>query len=72
MVVTGRIDYRDLGTGAWVLVADSGTTYELRQAPPELKQVGLRVEVTGGVREEVMTLAMCGPVLAVQSFVALS
>jgi len=72
MTVTGRIEYRDFGTGAWVLIADAGTTYELHSAPPELKQVGLRVEVAGEVREDRMTLAMCGPVLAVQSFTVVS
>ncbi|NJL00212.1 MAG: hypothetical protein HC910_06435 [Spirulinaceae cyanobacterium SM2_1_0] len=68
MNLTGRIEHRDLGTGAWVLVTDAGETYELRQAPAALKQAGQRVQVTGEIQENVMTLAMSGPVLAVQSF----
>ncbi len=68
MEITGRIEHRDLGTGAWVLAADTGETYELRQAPAELKQAGLKVKVAGEIQENVMTLAMSGPVLAVASF----
>ncbi|EDX75336.1 hypothetical protein MC7420_1254 [Coleofasciculus chthonoplastes PCC 7420] len=54
--------------GAWALVADSGETYELQDAPDELQQPNLNVKVQGEVREDVMTTAMIGPVLQVQSF----
>ncbi|MEQ8382731.1 MAG: hypothetical protein RH949_10220 [Coleofasciculus sp. A1-SPW-01] len=66
--VTGKIEHKDIGMGAWALVADSGETYELQDAPDELQQPNLNVKVQGEVREDVMTTAMIGPVLQVQSF----
>jgi hypothetical protein len=66
--VTGKIEHKDIGMGAWALVADSGETYELQDVPDELQQSNLNVKVQGEVREDVMTTAMIGPVLQVQSF----
>lgn len=71
--VTGTIERKGLGSGTWALVADNGEQYELYQgAPEELRKKGLKVKVKGQVREDVMTLAMIGPVLEVQSFEVLS
>jgi hypothetical protein len=53
------------------LVGEDGETYELKDAPSGLKQAGLKVSVKGEVRKDVMTFAMIGPVLEVQSFEAL-
>jgi hypothetical protein len=66
--VTGVIERKGLGPGAWALVADSGETYELKNAPDELKKSDLKVKVEGEVRNDVMTFAMIGPVLEVKSF----
>ncbi|HEY9596066.1 MAG TPA: hypothetical protein V6D33_00150 [Cyanophyceae cyanobacterium] len=66
--VTGVIERKGLGPGAWALVTDSGETYELKDAPADLKKSDLKVKVEGQVREDVMTIAMIGPVLEVQSF----
>ncbi|MBD0362766.1 MAG: hypothetical protein ICV55_08365 [Coleofasciculus sp. C3-bin4] len=66
--VTGVIERKGLGPGTWALVADSGETYELKDAPSELHKSGLKVKVQGEVREDVMTFAMIGPVLEVKSF----
>ncbi|MEQ9622156.1 hypothetical protein [Coleofasciculus chthonoplastes] len=49
-------------------MAESGETYELQDVPDELQQPNLNVKVQGEVREDVMTMAMIGPVLQVQSF----
>ncbi len=68
ITVTGKIEHKDIGMGAWALVAESGETYELQDAPDELQQSNLNVKVQGEVREDVMTMAMIGPVLQVQSF----
>jgi hypothetical protein len=57
-----------MGPGTWALVTDSGETYELKDAPDELKKSDLKVKVEGQVREDVMTFAMIGPVLEVKSF----
>ncbi|MBD2606828.1 hypothetical protein H6G81_20410 [Scytonema hofmannii FACHB-248] len=69
ITVTGTIEHRDIGTGAWALVTDDGVTYEiLRGADKNLLQAGQKAKVTGKVREDVMTIAMIGQVLEVKSF----
>ncbi|MDC0832619.1 hypothetical protein POG22_06290 [Geitlerinema sp. CS-897] len=69
MTVTGTVKRVAMGTGTWAIEAENGTTYEIyRGAPPELLEDGLKVEVNGSVRDDVMTLAAIGPVLEVQSF----
>ncbi|NEO35554.1 MAG: hypothetical protein F6J90_04185 [Moorea sp. SIOASIH] len=67
--ITGVIERKEMGSGVWALVSDSGgETYELKDTPAQLKQSGLKVTVTGEVREDVMTFAMIGPVLEIKSF----
>jgi len=66
--ITGVIERKGMGPGTWALVTDSGETYELKDAPDELKKSDLKVKVEGQVREDVMTFAMIGPVLEVKSF----
>lgn len=66
--VKGTIEYKDFGTGAWALVGNDGTTYELHKAPDNLQQEGLQVSVEGQIRDDVMTMAMIGPVLEVKNF----
>jgi hypothetical protein len=69
ITVTGTVQRRDIGMGAWALVTDEGSTYEiLRGADKKLLQAGQKAKVTGQVRKDVMTAAMIGPVLEVQSF----
>lgn len=71
--VTGTIERKDIGTGAWALVADDGTTYEIHKgASKDLLKSGQKVTVVGQVKEDVMTFAMIGPVLEVQSFDVIS
>jgi Protein of unknown function (DUF5818) len=68
MTLTGTIEHKDIGVGAWALVTTSGETYELKDAPAELKHAGLKVKVEGRVRDDVMTFAAIGPVFEVNSF----
>ncbi len=69
ITVTGTVERRDIGTGAWALVSNDGTTYEiLRGADKNLLKAGQKAKVTGEVREDVMTIAMIGPVLEIKSF----
>jgi hypothetical protein len=71
--VTGTIQHRDIGTGAWALVTDDGVTYEIpRNADKKLLKAGQKAKVKGQVREDVMTTAMIGPVLEVKSFEVIS
>lgn len=66
--VEGAIERKRIGTGTWALVSRSGETYELHNPPKDLQQDGLRVKVEGDVREDIMTIAMIGPVLEVKRF----
>lgn len=68
LTVTGTIERKGFGPGTWALVSEEGETYELHETPAELKKADLKVKVKGEVREDVMTLAMIGPVLEVKSF----
>ena len=68
ITVKGVIERQGFGPGTWALVGEDGETYELKDAPSELKKDGLKVRVKGLVRKDIMTFAMIGPVLEVQSF----
>jgi hypothetical protein len=68
ITVTGSIERKGFGPGTWALVSEEGETYELKDAPSELKKAGQKVKVKGQIREDVMTFAMIGPVLEVESF----
>ncbi|BAU63673.1 hypothetical protein STA3757_10390 [Stanieria sp. NIES-3757] len=68
ITVTGKIEKKGFGFGTWALVADDGKTYELKDAPQELCQSLPQVQVEGKIREDVMTIAMIGPVLEVKSY----
>lgn len=66
--VVGTVEKKGFGFGTWALVAEDGKTYELKDAPEELCQNQIKVEVEGQIREDVMTTAMIGPVLEIKSF----
>ena len=66
--VTGKIERKGFGAGTWALVSSSGETYELHQAPRDLQKEGLTVKVHGQIRDDIMTIAMIGPVLEVAEF----
>ncbi len=68
ITVIGRVEHKGFGTGAWALVSEDGTTYELLDCPRDLRQIGLQVKAQGTLNDDVMTLAMIGKVLNVSSF----
>jgi len=68
ITVTGTIEKREVGIGAWALVTNEGTTYELRNPPQGLCQPQQRAKVTGTIRNDVMSIAMIGEILEVDSF----
>ena len=72
ITVTGKIERKGFGSGTWALESEEGTSYELYEAPEPLLEAGLMVKVEGQVRDDVMTMAMIGPVLEVQSFEVLA
>ncbi|MDE5101358.1 MAG: hypothetical protein O4861_24730 [Trichodesmium sp. St16_bin4-tuft] len=71
ITVSGSVEKQGFGTGTWALVTD-GETYELKDAPTDLCKSDQKARVSGIVRNDVMTIAMIGPVLEVQSFELLS
>ncbi|MGZ3460799.1 MAG: DUF5818 domain-containing protein [Archangium sp.] len=68
MKLTGRVVFRDLEGGVWVLEGDDGRTYQLAGGDRKIKKDGQRVEVQGDVARDVMTTAMVGPVFNVASY----
>lgn len=68
MKIKGKIEYKEIGMGTWVLVSDSGDTYEVYNPPSELCKSNLQVEITGKIREDVMSMAMVGSILEIESF----
>lgn len=71
MKITGTVAWIEMGSGTWGLQGDDGQTYELYGSKAEdsaSKLEGKTVSVTGKIRDDVMTMAMIGPVLEVESF----
>ncbi|MBD2138969.1 hypothetical protein H6F32_15635 [Anabaena sp. FACHB-1237] len=75
MTITARgiIERRLVGLGAWAFVTEDGKTYQiLKSTNPSLLQSGLKVEITGKLRPDLVTNAMIGTVLEVSNFVVIS
>jgi len=69
ITVKGTVEKSTMGSGTWALVTDSGETYEIHHGAPDgLLKNGQQVEIKGQVRDDVMSIAMIGPVLEVKSF----
>ncbi|BFM38560.1 hypothetical protein [Synechocystis sp. LKSZ1] len=66
--LTGKIEKKGFGFGVWALITEDGSVYELLDPPAPLCQAQSGVTIEGEIQEEVMTLAMIGPVLKVVSF----
>ena len=65
--LTGKIERRNVGIGTWALVATDQQVYELRNLPKDFQQSDLQVKMTGKVLENAMSIAMIGPIFAVES-----
>ena len=69
MEIEGKVEYFDIGTGAWGIVTDTDLQYEIYQPAPEaILQEGIKVRVTVKVRDDVMTLAAIGDVVEILEF----
>jgi hypothetical protein len=66
--ISGTIQQKGFGFGTWALETDQGECYELYEPASELQVVGLKVKVEGDIRDDIMTIAMIGPVLQVKHF----
>lgn len=67
MQLTGTIEKQTVGIETWALVTADAQTYELRNLPAEFQQQDLQVTMTGRIRDDVMSIAMIGPILEVES-----
>lgn len=69
VTITGTIERRNIGLGAWAFVTEDGVTYQIpKSADKNLLKSGQKAKVTGQVRNDLMTTAMIGPVLEVDDF----
>jgi hypothetical protein len=66
--LSGKVAYKDVETGVWVLEGDDGKTYQLAGGDRKIKKDGARIEVEGDVDGERMGLAMVGPTLIVKRY----
>ncbi|XXF80916.1 DUF5818 domain-containing protein [Myxococcaceae bacterium GXIMD 01537] len=66
--LTGRVAFRDIETGVWVLEADDGSTYQLAGGDRKIKRDGQRIEAEGDVDRGAVTSAMVGPVFHVTRY----
>lgn len=64
MTWTGRLERRDIGMGAWVLITASGEQLQLvGEVPPELQG---RAVVVDGETAHAAGIAMVGPIVHVK------
>jgi hypothetical protein len=68
MKLTGKVAFRDLEGGVWVLEGDDGRTYELVGGDRKMLRDGVRVQVEGELRRDAVTVAMIGPVVSVKHY----
>lgn len=68
MKLKGRVVFRDIEMGVWVLEGDDGRTYQLAGGDRKIKRDGARIEIDGEVDHDAVTAAMVGPVLQVKSY----
>ncbi|MFZ5446943.1 MAG: hypothetical protein ACOZQL_43550 [Myxococcota bacterium] len=68
MKLTGKVAFRDLETGIWVLEADDGKTYLLAGGDRKIKKSGARIEADGDLDADSVTFAMIGPRFVVRQY----
>ena len=68
MKVTGKVAFKDLETGVWVLEGDDGKTYQLAGGDRKLKKAGARIEAEGDLDADAVGFAMVGPKFVVKTY----
>jgi cob(I)alamin adenosyltransferase len=68
MKISGKIGFKDIETGIWVLEGDDGKTYLLAGGDRKIKKDGARIEAEGDVDGSSMNVAMVGPRFVVKSY----
>lgn len=65
--IQGQLVYKDLEGGFYGFIGDNGRNYTLRNLAPEYKQNGIRLAVTGHVRDDILTITQFGSVFEVEA-----
>ena len=68
MKLTGKVVFKDLETGVWVLEGDDGKTYQLAGGDRKIKKPGARIEAEGEVDGDAVGFAMVGPKFVVKTY----
>ena len=68
MKLKGRIAFRDIETGVWVLEAEDGSVYQLAGGDRGIKKNGRAVEIEGDLDPDAHTAQLAGPVLHVRQY----
>jgi hypothetical protein len=68
MKLAGKVAFRDVEAGVWVLEADDGRTYLLAGGDRAIKRDGARIEAEGRLDADSLTLAMVGPRFVVKGY----
>jgi cob(I)alamin adenosyltransferase len=68
MKLSGKVVFRDIETGLWLLEGDDGKTYQLDGGDRKIKKDGGRIEAEGDVVKGAITIGMVGPVFRVKTY----
>ena len=68
MKLSGKVEFRDVETGVWVLAADDGQSYLLAGGDRKIKKDGARIEAEGDVDKDSLDFAMVGPRFVVKTY----
>lgn len=68
MKVRGTVRRLTMGTGGWLIEAEDGRRYQLKDAPPELCRDGVLAEIEGKLAKSLMSFGMAGPILEVKKY----
>ena len=65
--ISGTLIYKNLEGGFYGFDSDNGKKYTLRNLAPEFKKNGIKLQVSGRVRNDIMTFTQYGDVFDVEN-----
>ena len=66
--IEGKIEYQDLGTGFWGIIADDGGKYRPMNLPEDLEKEGLHVSITAEEHKNAISLFMWGKTVKILDY----
>ena len=66
--ISGKVAYKNLEGGVWVLEGDDGQTYQLTGGDKKMIKDGQRIEAEGSVDSGGFSFAMVGPIFKVERY----